>query len=139
MVAAGLVLGPGLLNGGESRESVAGELASGASGFGKPLPAGTGEIREVSLTRLIMQVPKAPPPKPVGPYGGDCAVSRDGGTGGITVRVGQPEDRPHGQDMIGEGPCEACPQEGQLACTSEKLSDVQGTPQGRGVRSRPQA
>lgn len=65
----------------------AGEFGGGAAGFRKLLPSGVGKIREVSLMRLIKQVPNAPLPKDVGPYDGDYAVTRDGGTGYIAVHV----------------------------------------------------
>ncbi|GGN78126.1 hypothetical protein GCM10011579_061010 [Streptomyces albiflavescens] len=127
-VAAGLVaVGPGLLNSGGGGSSVAseptaGEFTTQAAKFAKLLPAGTGKISEVSLLRLVKQVPKAPLPKRVGPYDGDYAVSRDGGTGYLSVRVltSQQVAVKTGRKGI-EDPCKDAPKDGRVNCTTEKL------------------
>ncbi|WP_369249120.1 hypothetical protein [Streptomyces sp. R41] len=127
-VATGLVLGPGVLNDGPGSSvagaPTAGEYTTKAGRFEKLLPAGTGKISEVSLMRLIKQVPKAPLPKPVGPYDGDYAVSRDGGVGYISVHVATREEvqaKTGGKGI--EGPCKDAPKDGRVDCTSQKLPD----------------
>ncbi|MFI6489961.1 hypothetical protein [Streptomyces sp. NPDC050564] len=126
-VATGLVFGPGVLDDGRGASvagaPTAGEFTTKAGRFQKLLPAGTGKISEVSLMRLIKQVPKAPLPKPVGPYDGDYAVSRDGGVGYITVRVAttkQIQAKTGGKGI--EDPCKDAPKGGRVGCTSQKLS-----------------
>ncbi|MFD9510187.1 hypothetical protein [Streptomyces mirabilis] len=127
-VAAGMVFGPGvLINTPEASVAsapTAGESASRAAGFDKLLPSGTGRISEVSLLRLIKQVPKAPLSKPVGPYDGDYAVTRKDGTGYITVHVASRKEvaaKTGGKGI--EDPCKDAPKDGRVGCTSEKLSN----------------
>ncbi|WP_432175697.1 hypothetical protein [Streptomyces sp. Tue6028] len=126
-VAAALLLGSGLLDDRGRETSVAGrptagELTSRAGRFAKLLPAGTGRISEVSLLRLVKQVPKAPLPKPVGPYDGDYAVSRDGGVGYISVHLSTAKEVEAKTGGLGlQDPCKDSPRDGTVDCTSEKL------------------
>ncbi|MGQ4382805.1 hypothetical protein [Streptomyces sp. SAS_270] len=129
VVATGLVFGPGVLNGGEGRASVAseptaGQLTSRAAEFAKLLPSGTGKISEVSLLRLIKQVPKAPLPKPVGPFDGDFAVTRADGTGYLSVHLSTLKEvaaKTGGKGF--ENPCKDAPKDGRVDCVTEKLPD----------------
>ncbi|MFF3463979.1 hypothetical protein [Streptomyces sp. NPDC002619] len=124
VVAGGVVVGSGVLPGGRG-ESVAasptaGEFGGGAAGFRKLLPGDVGKVREVSLLRLIKGVPNAPLPKDVGPYDGDYAVTRDGGTGYITVRV--MTAKAVKAKGVGEDPCAPKHQPLEMIkCTSEKV------------------
>lgn len=127
-VAAGMLFGPGvLINSPETSVAgapTAGESTSKAAGFDKLLPSGTGRISEVSLLRLIKQVPKAPLPKPAGPYDGDYAVTRKDGAGYITVHVMNRKEvvaKTGGKGI--EDPCKDAPKDGRVGCTSEKLSN----------------
>ncbi|MGW2743330.1 hypothetical protein [Streptomyces sp. NPDC001450] len=126
-VAAGVVLGSGVLPGGEGQSvaasPTAGEFGGDAAGFAKLLPPGVGKVREVSLLRLIKGVPKAPLPKDVGPYDGDYAVARDGGVGYVTVRV-TPAKAVAAKD-VDPDPCHignVTPP--VLKCTNEKVPGV---------------
>ncbi|MEV6015988.1 MULTISPECIES: hypothetical protein [unclassified Streptomyces] len=129
VVAAGLVLGPGVLSGTGHGASVAstptaGEYTTKAGRFAKLLPAGTGRISEISLVRLFKQEPKAPEPKPVGPYDGAYAVARPGGVGYIAVGVATASviSAKTGAKGLGN-PCKDAPKDGRLGCTTQKLSD----------------
>lgn len=89
-VATGVVLGSGGLpgrggQGGRAGQNVAASLAAEENGFGKLLPAGVGKVREVSLGQLLKGTKKPFWGKKVGSYDGSYAVTRDGGTGFITV------------------------------------------------------
>ncbi|MER7171358.1 hypothetical protein [Streptomyces mesophilus] len=93
VMATGIVLGAGVLPGRVSAEvaaSPAGETG-GAGGIEDLLPAGIGEVREVSLVRLIKGAPDAEPVEDVGPYDGDYAVERGGGAGYVSVRAYPPD------------------------------------------------
>ncbi|MFD8725036.1 hypothetical protein ACFV2H_45610 [Streptomyces sp. NPDC059629] len=98
-VAAAVVLGSGALSGGQG-QSPAASPAAELTGFGKLLPAGVGKVRQVSLGQLLKGTKKPLGGKKVGPYDGDYAVSRDGGTGFVTVytatHVKNPEADPCG-------------------------------------------
>ncbi|MFD5638069.1 hypothetical protein ACFWJM_28520 [Streptomyces sp. NPDC127077] len=126
--AAGLVLGPGVLDTGHragvASTPTAGEYTTKAGRFAKLLPAGTGKISEISLVRLFKQAPKAQQPKPVGPYDGDYAVGRPGGVGYITVGVvtGAEITAKTGGKGLGN-PCKDAPKDGRIGCTTQKLSN----------------
>ncbi|MCT9009607.1 hypothetical protein [Streptomyces rhizosphaerihabitans] len=127
-VATGLAFGPGVLSGGHGASvasaPTAGEYTTKAGVFGKLLPAGTGKISEVSLMRMVKQVPKAPLSKPVGPYDGDYAVVRPDGIGYITVHVATRTEiaaKTGGKGL--ENPCKDAPKDGRVGCTTQKLSD----------------
>ncbi|WP_406332788.1 hypothetical protein [Streptomyces sp. NBC_00203] len=127
-VAAGLVLGPGLMSDGQGARvasaPTAGDFTTRAGTFEKLLPDGTGKISEVSLLRLVKQVPKAPLRKPVGPYDGDYAVGRDGGVGYISVTLATRKEAQAKSDGKGiEDPCKDAPKDGRVGCTSQKLSN----------------
>ncbi|MFE6284579.1 hypothetical protein [Streptomyces sp. NPDC057877] len=91
VAAVGLVLGTGALSGGGqggvAASPTGGVRSTGADGFTELLPKGIGDVKEVSLLRLVKREPQAEPPKDVGPYDGDYAVERDGGVGYLTVGV----------------------------------------------------
>ncbi|MFC3575668.1 hypothetical protein ACFOZ0_20780 [Streptomyces yaanensis] len=91
VVATGLVLGPGVLNGHQEANvastPTAGEFTTKPAGFEGLLPAGVGKIREVSLGQLIKGTKKPLGGPKAGPYDGEYAVTRDGGTGYLTVHV----------------------------------------------------
>ncbi|MEU0742501.1 hypothetical protein [Streptomyces sp. NPDC006134] len=124
-VAAAVVLGSGVLpgpSGGNVAASPAGGgTGTGAAGFAGLLPPGTGEVREVSLPRLIKQVPDAEPPEDVGPYDGEYAVERNGGTGYLVVRVRAP-GAPWKTDPA-EDPCTVDGGADRRDCTTERLPD----------------
>jgi hypothetical protein len=124
VVAAGVVLGAGGLPDGRGTSVAAsptgGDLGSGADAFAKLLPSGAGEVREVSLVRLVKQAPKTPLPKDVGPYDGDYAVERDGGTGYVTVRVADPKD-PKAQGVKDWCAVDGGPE--RRDCRTERLPD----------------
>ncbi|WP_369262023.1 hypothetical protein [Streptomyces sp. R35] len=127
-VAAGLVLGPGLLSDGQgvrvAGAPTAGDFTTRAGKFEELLPAGTGKISEVSLMRLVKQAPKAPLRKPVGPYDGDYAVHRDGGVGYISVTLATRKEAQAKSGGKGiEDPCKDAPKDGRVGCTSQKLSN----------------
>ncbi|MFB7247820.1 hypothetical protein CW362_23995 [Streptomyces populi] len=128
-VAAGLVLGPGVLDSTGHGASVAstptaGEYTTKAGKFAKLLPPGTGKISEISLLRLFKQAPKAKQPKFFGPYDGDYAVGRPDGVGYISVHL---TPRPAADAKTGGGglrnPCQDSPKDGSIGCTTQKLSD----------------
>jgi hypothetical protein len=93
VVAAGVVAGPGLLPGGgggtkDGRPQVTqapGARTAKAAAFAKLLPAGVGEIREVSMDYVLWRETHFPMSGPVGSFYGGYAVSRDGGVGFIRV------------------------------------------------------
>lgn len=127
-VAAGLVFGPGVLDTGHragvASAPTAGEYTTRAGRLAKLLPAGTGKISEVSLLRLIKGLPKAPLPKPVGPYDGDYAVVRPDGVGYLTVSVSSRSEIAAKTGGAGLGdPCEDAAKAGLIGCTTQKLSD----------------
>ncbi|WP_405990857.1 hypothetical protein [Streptomyces sp. NBC_00986] len=93
-VAAGsVVVGPGLLPGGgrgtkDGKPQVTqapGARTAKAAAFAKLLPAGVGEIREVSMDYVLWRETHFPMSGPVGSYYGSYAVSRDGGVGFVRV------------------------------------------------------
>ncbi|MFS4097290.1 hypothetical protein, partial [Streptomyces sp. AF1A] len=99
----------------------AGEFGGGAAGFAKLLPPGVGNVREVSLLRLIKGVPNAPLPKDVGPYDGDYAIARKDGVGYVTVRV-MPAKAVKAKG-VEQDPCALPHQPPELTrCTSEKVA-----------------
>ncbi|MEU9291579.1 hypothetical protein AB0D57_44940 [Streptomyces sp. NPDC048275] len=125
-VATGLAFGPGPLSNNQetsvANAPTAGEFDSGAARIEKLLPSGIGKIREVSPQRVVEQVPNAKPPKAVGPYDGDYAVSRDGGTGYLTVHMARLMEAGTGDKGI-EEPCKDAPEGRSSGCTSEELDN----------------
>lgn len=123
VVAAGVVLGAGVLpdrrDASVAASPTGGELGSGAGGFEALLPSGVGKIREVSLLRLVKQAPDAPLVKDVGPYDGDYAVERGGGTGYLTVHVADPKDPTFKE--TGADPCAVDGGLGKQDCRTEQL------------------
>lgn len=93
VVAGSVVVGPGLLSGGGGGRKggkpqvtqAPGARTAKAAAFAKLLPAGVGEIREVSMDYVLWRETHFPMAGPVGSYYGSYAVSRDGGVGFIRV------------------------------------------------------
>ncbi|WP_043674369.1 hypothetical protein [Streptomyces xylophagus] len=93
VVAGSVVVGPGLLSGGDGgtkdgKPQVTqppGARTAKAAAFAKLLPAGVGEIREVSMDYVLWKETEFPMSGPVGSYYGSYAVTRDGGVGFIRV------------------------------------------------------
>ncbi|MGW0881039.1 hypothetical protein [Streptomyces sp. NPDC002671] len=115
-VAAGVVFGSGVLPGREG-QNVAASPTAAETGFGKLLPPGVGTVREVSLGQIIKGTTKPLGVAKVGPYDGEYAVTRGGGTGFITVRVVKKAQN------VDKAPC-AMPHESPRKenCTQEKVS-----------------
>ncbi|MEV0173290.1 hypothetical protein AB0I00_19515 [Streptomyces sp. NPDC050803] len=130
VVAGGLVLGSGVLpDGGGASVAAAptgGGQSTGADGFVELLPDGIGDVKEVSLLRLVKMVPDAKLPKDVGPYDGDYAVERDGGVGyitvrGVTAKEAELKSGGFGQDLCSE--VTEAPDSGVKNCETEQLPD----------------
>jgi hypothetical protein len=124
VLAGGAVLGYGKLP--QEREAPVASAPTGggavtdADSFTELLPDGVGEVTEVSLMRLIKQVPDEPLPADVGPYDGDYAVERAGGVGYLAVHAyGAKQARWKGS---AEDPCALAGNEPEMTeCTTEQL------------------
>ncbi|MGW4231978.1 hypothetical protein ACWEF9_22235 [Streptomyces sp. NPDC004980] len=133
VVAAGAVTLPGFAAGPEpERSSVASASAGQAGRTGKAerlaalLPAGVGDIEQVSLAVLIKQAtPEQDDTEYVGPLDGQYAVRRDGGVGYLALLLmeGPQVAEKFGGSPMGD-PCEPQgPDSPRSDCVHEELPD----------------
>jgi hypothetical protein len=136
-VAGGVIAGPGWLTYDKTGPSVgtaqpAGAVTKEAAGFAKLLPAGVGEIREVTLRPGdFFWTPEYVQGGPSGPYHGDYTVNRDEGVGYLRVDgvFGEVRSagwtkpctwRPEAAKALGTGD-RVVPYNREKSCTSEAL------------------